>query len=124
MILELLSCSLSSICDHNELSSLKNSQFALLYEYKRSLARIGSSHRGCSVRKGVPGNFAKFIGKHLCQSLFFNKVAGLRPATVLKKRLWHRRFPVNFAKFIKTPFLQNTSGRLLLQDPSEYLLRW
>ena len=24
-------------------------------------------------------NFAKFTGKHLCQSLFFNKVAGLRP---------------------------------------------
>ena len=23
-------------------------------------------------------NFAKFTGKHLCQSLFFNKVAGLR----------------------------------------------
>ena len=24
-------------------------------------------------------NFAKFIGKHLCQSLFFNKVVGLSP---------------------------------------------
>ena len=23
-------------------------------------------------------NFAKFTGKHLCQSLFFNKVTGLR----------------------------------------------
>ena len=31
-----------------------------------------------SVRKGVLTNFAKFTGKHLCQSLFFNKVAGLR----------------------------------------------
>ena len=27
--------------------------------------------------KGVLSNFTKFIGKHLCQSLFFNKVAGL-----------------------------------------------
>ena len=35
-----------------------------------------------------------------CQSLFFNKVAGLRPATLLKKRLWHRCFSVNFAKFL------------------------
>ena len=26
--------------------------------------------------KGVLGNFAKFTGKNLCQSLFFNKVAG------------------------------------------------
>ena len=34
-----------------------------------------SSHWKCSVRKGVLGNFAKFTRKHLCQSLFFNKVA-------------------------------------------------
>ena len=53
-------------------------------------------------------------GKHLCQSLLFNKVTSLRPATLLKKRLWHRCFPVNFTKFLKTPFLQNTFGRLLL----------
>ena len=35
------------------------------------------SHRRCSVRKGVLRDFAKVTGKHLCQSLFFNKVAGL-----------------------------------------------
>ena len=35
-------------------------------------------------------------------------------ATLLKKRLWHRCFPVNFVKFLRTQFLQNTSGRLLL----------
>ena len=35
---------------------------------------------------GVLKNFAKFTWKHLCQSLFFNKVAGLMPATLLKKR--------------------------------------
>ena len=35
------------------------------------------SHQKCSVRKGVLRNFTKFTGKHLCQSLFFNKVAGL-----------------------------------------------
>ena len=29
-------------------------------------------------------------------------------------RIWHGCFPVNFAKFLRTPFLQNTSGRLLL----------
>ena len=40
-------------------------------------------------KKGVLKNFAKFIGKHLCQSLFFNKVAGL-------------------------PFKQSTSGRQFL----------
>ena len=41
-------------------------------------------------------------------------LAGLGPATLLKKGLWHRCFPVNFAIFLGTPFSQNTSGRLLL----------
>ena len=35
------------------------------------------------------------------------------PATLLKKGLWHRCFPVNFAKFLRSSFVQNTSGRLL-----------
>ena len=41
------------------------------------LAHLESSHRRCSVKKGVLRIFAKFRGKHLCHSLFFNKVAGL-----------------------------------------------
>ena len=64
--------------------------------------------------KGVLRNFAKFTGKHLCQSLFFNKVAGPRPTTLVKKRLWHRRFPVNFAKFLGTRFLTEHLQWLLL----------
>ena len=47
--------------------------------------------------------FAKFTGKHLWQRL-----------EAVKKRLWHKCFPVNLAKFLRTPFLHNTSGRLLL----------
>ena len=38
-------------------------------------------------KKGV------LTGKRLCQKVFFNKIAGLR------------HFPVNFAKFLRTPFL-------------------
>ena len=38
----------------------------------------------------------------------------LRTATLLKKRLWHRCFFVSFAKFLRTPFLHNTSGWLLM----------
>ena len=34
---------------------------------------------------GVFKIFAKFTGKHLRQSLFFSKVAGLRPATLLRR---------------------------------------
>ena len=38
----------------------------------------------------------------------------IRPAYLLKKKLWHRCFPVKFLKFSTTPFLLNTSGRLFL----------
>ena len=65
-------------------------------------------------KKGVLRNAAKFTGKHLCQSLFFNKVAGLRPVTLLKKKFWYRCFPANFAKFVRTPFLAEYLWWLLL----------
>ena len=57
------------------------------------------------MKKGVLKNVTKFTGKNLCQGLFFNKVTGLRPATLLKKRLWHRCLPVNFVTFLRTPFI-------------------
>ena len=38
-----------------------------------------SSRPDVFYKKGVLRNFTKFTGKHLCQSLFFNKVAGLTP---------------------------------------------
>ena len=53
-----------------------------------------SSHQRSSVKKGAFKNFAKFTGKHLCQSLF-NKVAG-------------------DSFFIEHIFYRKFSGRLLL----------
>ena len=35
-------------------------------------------------------------------------------ATLLKKSLWHGCFPVNFAKFLRTPFLQNDCFAFLM----------
>ena len=49
------------------------------------------------------------------QESLFNKVAG-RPATLLKKRPLHDCFPVNFAKFLRTLFVQNTFKQLLLLE--------
>ena len=60
--------------------------------------------------------------ENTCASFFLNKVADLRPATLFKKRLWHRCFPANSAKFLRTLFLQNTFGRLLLQNFSQEIL--
>ena len=56
----------------------------------------GSYRPGLFCKKSVLRNFAKYTGKHLCQSLFF---------TLLKRRLWYRRFPVNFSKFPRKPLL-------------------
>ena len=39
------------------------------------------------MKKDILKNLANFTGKRLCQSLFFNKVEGLNPAILLKKRL-------------------------------------
>ena len=64
-----------------------------------------SSRLEVLCEKGVFENLVKFTGKHLCQSRFFKTVAGLKPPTLLKKRLWHWCFPANFAKFSTTPFL-------------------
>ena len=44
-----------------------------------------------------------------------NKQQQQPPDVLCKKRC----FPANFAKFVRTPFLQNTSGRLLLKHGME-----
>ena len=46
-----------------------------------------SSRLEVFCKKGVLRNFTKFTGKRLCQSLIFNKVAGLMPGKFRKKRL-------------------------------------
>ena len=42
-------------------------------------------------------NFAKFTGKHLCQSLFFNKVAGFRPDQQMTNQLIKSNFEITKA---------------------------
>ena len=58
--------------------------------------KLRSSRPEVFCKTGILRNFAKFTVKHLGQSLLFNEVAGLR--------LWHRCFPVNFVKFLRSPF--------------------
>ena len=82
------------------MKELNYNLFLLVYH---SFLLQKQSPRGLLL-KGVLRNFAKFTGKHLC----------LRPATLLKKRAWHRCFPVNFAKFPRMPFLTEHLRWLLL----------
>ena len=69
----------------------------------------------CSIKKvflEILQNSQEFT----CASLFFNKVEGLRPATLIKKKLWYRSFPVNFAKFLRAPFFTEHLRWLLLHN--------
>ena len=56
------------------------------------------------MKKDVLKNFAKFAGKHLCQSLFFHKVAVLKPATLFKKETLAQVFSGEFWKIFKNFF--------------------
>ena len=54
-------------------------------------------------KKGILRNFAKFTGNHLCQSLYFNKIADLRPATLDSGTL-AQVFSCEFCKIFKNNF--------------------
>ena len=56
----------------------------------------------------MPPNLSiRFPGKS-AELLHFVKLS--QPATLLKEKLQHRCFPVNFAKFLRTTVLENKSG--------------
>ena len=60
---------------------------------------------GRSSAKKVFLKISKDSQENTCgQSLAFNKVSDLRSATLFKKRLWHRCFPVTFSKILRTYF--------------------
>ena len=44
----------------------------------------------------------------------------LQVCNFIKMELQHRFFPVNFAKLLRTTFLQNTFGRLLLENELDF----
>ena len=68
----------------------------------------------CSVRKGVLRNLTKFTWKLLCQSFFFNKVAGLRSSTLSKKETLAQVFSCEFYKISRNTSFTETSEWLLL----------
>ena len=99
--------------------------FFKLLELSRFITLLYRSSRPeVFCKKCVLENSAKFTELHLCQSLFFNKVAGLRPAALLKKRLWDRCFPVNFVKFLRTPFYIEHLWWLLLTVWGTLMLKY
>ena len=54
-------------------------------------------------KKGVLKNFAKFTGKHLCQSLFFNKFLGF-----MKEETLVQEFSCEFCEISENSFSYRT----------------
>ena len=61
-----------------------------------------------SCKKDILKNFVNSQENTRARVSFLIKLQ-LRPATLLKKRLWYTCFPMNFAKFLRTPFFYRTS---------------
>ena len=55
--------------------------------------------------------------------VLFNKVAVLQACSFISKRLQLRCFPMNIAKFLRTPILRNICERLLLTMAIGYVFR-
>ena len=90
-------------------AKLKIDRFSVNYYYYFFFVLFQKTRRSRSqmfFKIGIFKNFAVFIGKHQRWSLFLIILQTGRPA----KRHQYRCFPVNIAKFLRTPFLQNYSG--------------
>ena len=88
----------------------------VLLQRKRAVVRRYSSNcLQMSYKSSVLKQFAIFAGKHLCWSLFL--------INFVKRRLQHRCFPVNIAKFLRTAFWWNTSGGCFYMCSIEKMFR-
>ena len=77
------------------------------------LIYVEAAVRRCSVKK-VFLEISQNSQENTCARVSFLIKLQAWPATLLKKRLWHRCFPVNFAKFLRTPFFTEHLWWLLL----------
>ena len=78
----------------NDFSLLESCHLYVIAKYKTSNC--------CKIEAVIQRYLAKLTGELLCQRLFRIKLQR-------KKILWHRRFPVNIAKVLRTPFYRTPS---------------
>ena len=85
------------------------------YGYGNTVFNTTNDRYSCSeVQTQSPGSFSKKVALKIffkihntCARVSF--LIKLQARSLFsKKRFWHRCFPVNFANFVRTPFLQNT----------------
>ena len=73
--------------------------------------------------KSVLRNFAKFVRKHLCQSVFFNKVAGAA-CNFIKRETLAQVFSCEFCKISKNTFFYRTPPVAASLFCKTKILRW
>ena len=92
-------------------SCLEYVTFLLLLElqecWKNGNVRISEAATGNVLGKRCSKKFRKFYRKTPALESLFNKVAGLQTCNIIKKKLQHRCFPVEFVKFLRTHILKN-----------------
>ena len=91
----------------------------VILHFVKDLIDDRTGHRKYSVRKGVLRNFAKFTGKHLVQSLFFNKVAGL---SLVKNKTLAQVFFCEFCEISNNTFFTEYLWLLLYWYVTDYML--
>ena len=67
----------------------------------------GQLSGGVIIREAIvlePLNISQNSQENPFSRFFLNKVAALWPATLLKRRLWHRCFPINFCEVFKNTY--------------------
>ena len=95
--------------------------FEILSEFSDTVIKEAAVQR-CSVKK-VFLEISQNSQENTCAKISFLiklQALGLRPTTLLKKIFWHRCFPVNFAKFLRTPSFIEQLWWLLL-NCSDYV---
>ena len=71
-------------------------------KYRFDFVIFTSSHQRCSIKKAV------------LKITQYSQENAFSPANFIEKRIQHRYFPVNIAKFLRTPILKNICERLFL----------
>ena len=77
----------ATVCKFCKVAGCKPAFLQILQSIPNVFLRISRNFRSSRpevfCKKDILKYFEKITGKHLCQSLFFNKVAGLRPPVFL-----------------------------------------
>ena len=92
--------------------AIKVSRNSSIVKRNASLIICRSSHRWSSIKKVLLKIMENSLENSSARVSFLKNFAGLKPATLFKKRLWHSCFPASFAKFLRTDFKLIISIRL------------